>query len=123
MYSIPYLYFIIQGSWGKWEAGYWPICLLQPFFDGVKRGYRNGVDHRHFLAVVLVDDYHIKVLQVKLDPLKVNQLHLIQCHHKRGLCWEGAGSLYKYFPQAPAFSNLSHYAKDNKTIWGIFGKD
>lgn len=59
--------------------------LLQPLLDRVERGYRNGIDHGHFLAVVLVDNHHIKVLQVKLHPLKVNQLHFIQCHHKRWL--------------------------------------
>lgn len=95
----------------------WHIYLLQPFLDGVKRGYRNGIYHRHFLAVVLVDNYHIKVLQVKLNPLKVNQLNFIQCHHKRWLSKRNWILSYKYFANyyILAISNTFriHYIKDN----------
>lgn len=60
-------------------------CLLQPLFDGVQRVDGHGVDHRHFLVVVFINDDHVEVLQVKLDSLEMNQLHLVERHHERRL--------------------------------------
>lgn len=51
--------------------------LLEPLLDGVERVDGDGIDHRHLLAVVLVNDDHVKVLQVELHTLKVDQLHLV----------------------------------------------
>lgn len=65
--------------------------LLEPLFDGVQRVDGDGVDHRHLLAVVLVNDDHVEVLQVELHALEVDQLHLVQGHHKRRLDGEGRG--------------------------------
>ena len=55
---------------------------LEPLLYGVEGSHGDGVDHGHFAAVVLVDDDHVEVLQVELDPLKVDQLHLVQRHHE-----------------------------------------
>ena len=61
------------------------MCILEPLLDGVERVDRDGVDHGDLLAVVLVHDDHVEVLQVELHALKVHQLHLVQSHHKRRL--------------------------------------
>lgn len=59
--------------------------LLQPLLDGVQRVHRHGVDHGDLFVVVLVDDDHVEVLQVELNALKVDQLHLVEGHHERRL--------------------------------------
>ena len=49
------------------------VChSLEPLLYGVEGSHGDGVDHGHFAAVVLVDDDHVEVLQVELDPLKVD---------------------------------------------------
>ena len=82
------------GFLGLFEArvGFWGgnvgfrvgmVChSLEPLLYGVEGSHGDGVDHGHFAAVVLVDDDHVEVLQVELDPLKVDQLHLVQRHHE-----------------------------------------
>ena len=67
--------------------------LLEPLLDGVEGVDGHGVDHGHLLVVVLVDDDHVKVLQVELHPLKVDQLHLVQGHHEGGVPERGGGVL------------------------------
>lgn len=56
--------------------------VLEPLLDGVERVDGHGVDHGDLLVVVLVDDDHVEVLQVELDSLKVNELHLVQRDHE-----------------------------------------
>lgn len=74
--------------------------LLEPLLDGVEGGDGDGVDHGDLLGVVLVDHHHVEVLEVELDPLEVDQLHLVQGDHEgrlgkrktswgRALRWEG----------------------------------
>ena len=59
--------------------------VLEPLLDGVQGVDGHGVDHGDLLVVVLVDDDHVEVLQVELNALKVDQLHLVQGHHERRL--------------------------------------
>ena len=59
--------------------------LLEPFFDVVELRHRNSGDHCRFTMVVFVDEYHIEVLQLKLNSLKMNQLNLVQGDDKRRL--------------------------------------
>jgi len=56
--------------------------ILEPLLDMVQLVHRNCIDHRHFAMVILEDEHHVKVLEVKLDSLKVNKLHLIQRNHQ-----------------------------------------
>lgn len=59
--------------------------LLEPLFDWIQRVDGHGVDHGDFLVVVFINDDHVEVLQVELDSLKMNQLHLVERHHERRL--------------------------------------
>jgi len=56
--------------------------ILEPFFDVIELVHWNGVDHRYFAVVVLVDKDHVKVLEMKLNAFKVNKFHLIQRNHQ-----------------------------------------
>lgn len=51
--------------------------LLEPLLDGVEGVDGHGVDHRHLFVVVLVNNDHVKILQVELHTLKVDQLDLV----------------------------------------------
>lgn len=59
--------------------------LLEPLLDGVEGVDGHGVDHGDLFVVVLVDDDHVKVLEMELHALKVDQLHLIQSDDERRL--------------------------------------
>ena len=61
------------------------LDLLEPVLDLVQEVHGDGVDHRHLAAVFLEDEHHVKVLDVELDSLKVEQLHLVQRDDKRRL--------------------------------------
>lgn len=52
--------------------------ILEPIFDVIEHGHRNGIDHGHLLVVVFEDKDHVEVLQLELDALKVHQLHVLQ---------------------------------------------
>lgn len=58
---------------------------LEPVFNMVQHVHRYGVDHSCFFAVVFVYKHHVKVLQMELYTLKMDQFYLVQRHHKRGL--------------------------------------
>ena len=42
-------------------------------------------DHGDLLGIILEDEDHVKVLQLELDALKVDQLDVAQRHHERRL--------------------------------------
>lgn len=53
-------------------------CILQPILHVIKHVHWNSVDHNSFLCVILENKDHVKVLEVELDTLKVDQFHIFQ---------------------------------------------
>jgi hypothetical protein len=51
---------------------------VEPLLDMVQQRHRDGGDHHDLLGVVLGDEAHVEVLQVELDALEVDQLHVFQ---------------------------------------------
>jgi hypothetical protein len=48
------------------------------YFDMVQHSHWDGGDHHDLLFVILEYKYHVEVLQLKLDTLKVHQLDILQ---------------------------------------------
>ena len=61
------------------------VYLLQPLLDVIQHVHWDGSDHDDLLGIVLEDEDHIKVLQLELDALEVDQLDVAQRHHERRL--------------------------------------
>lgn len=59
--------------------------LLEPVLDVVQEIHGYGVDHGRLACVVLENEDHVEVLDVKLHALKVDQLDFLQGDDKRGL--------------------------------------
>ena len=68
--------------------------LLQPLLDVIQHVHGDRSDHGDLLGIILEDEDHVKVLQLELDALKVNQLDVAQRHHERRL-GSGCGRAYK----------------------------
>ena len=58
------------------------MILLEPLLDMIEHAHWDGGDHGDLLVVVLEDEDHVKVLQLELDSLKVDQLDVFKGHHK-----------------------------------------
>ena len=58
---------------------------LEPLLDVVEHVHGDGGDHADLLGVILEDEHHVEVLQLKLDSLEVNQLDVLQGNHQGGL--------------------------------------
>jgi hypothetical protein len=67
-------------NWPEWASLPKRVCMLK---NGL--AYRNGGDHHDFLEVVLEDEAHVEVLELELDPLEVDELHVFQRDHHRRL--------------------------------------
>ena len=59
--------------------------LLQPLLDVIQHVHGDRSDHGDLLGIILEDEDHVKVLQLELDALKVDQLDVAQRHHERRL--------------------------------------
>jgi len=59
--------------------------ILEPFFYMVELVHGYSIDHGDLAMVIFEDKDHVKVLQMKLNTLKMNKLHFIQCYHQRRL--------------------------------------
>ena len=54
------------------------MSLLKPFLDVVKHVHWYGIHHGHFTMIVFENEDHIKILQMKLNTLEMNKLHVFQ---------------------------------------------
>jgi hypothetical protein len=52
--------------------------------------HRNRCDHHDFLEIILENEAHVEVLQMKLDSFEVDQLHVFEGDHHRRLKCEDA---------------------------------
>ena len=50
----------------------------------VQHGHGHRGDHGHLLVVVLEYEDHVEVLEAELNPLEMDQLHVLEGADKRG---------------------------------------
>lgn len=58
---------------------------LEPIFHVIQQIHRNGIHHGNLLRVILENDDHVKILEMKLDTFKVNELDIVECNDERRL--------------------------------------
>lgn len=49
----------------------------------IQHVHRHRINHGHLFRVVLEHEHHVEVLEVKLHPLKVHQLDVLERDHER----------------------------------------
>ena len=59
--------------------------VLEPFFDVIEHVHGYCVDAGDFALVVLKDENHVEVFQLKLNTFEVNQFKIFQRYDKRRL--------------------------------------
>lgn len=59
--------------------------ILEPLFHVIQHIHGDRVDHGYLSVIVFEYEYHIKVLQMKLNSFEMNEFDLFQCDDERRL--------------------------------------